>query len=154
LLFPQDNRIFGISVINLCHLGAELSILRCRKCFRGVNYPFFFFLIWGHFFANLGTSCIPYTVLRCEKHVTKRPDDACVALYVGGFADVKTDLAWFTQGPLVNSLQDFPCSLVDWNHVTAAAPSTSSSTPQHVSMYHKSPWAARNGGGQHKEHGL
>jgi hypothetical protein len=28
-------RTFGISGINLCHLGAELSILRCRKCFRG-----------------------------------------------------------------------------------------------------------------------
>jgi hypothetical protein len=28
-----------ISGINLCHLGAELSILRGRKCIRGVNYP-------------------------------------------------------------------------------------------------------------------
>jgi hypothetical protein len=40
LLFPQDNRSFGISGINLCHLGAELSILRWRnlrwrKRFRG-----------------------------------------------------------------------------------------------------------------------
>jgi hypothetical protein len=24
----------------LCHLGGELSILRCRKCFRGFNYPY------------------------------------------------------------------------------------------------------------------
>jgi hypothetical protein len=36
LLFPQDNRTFGISGINLCHLGAELSISRCRKLFRGL----------------------------------------------------------------------------------------------------------------------
>jgi hypothetical protein len=35
LIFPQDNRTFGISGINLCHLGAEFSILRCRKRFRG-----------------------------------------------------------------------------------------------------------------------
>jgi hypothetical protein len=37
LLFPQENRTFGISGINLCHLGAgaELSTLRCRKRFRG-----------------------------------------------------------------------------------------------------------------------
>jgi hypothetical protein len=34
LLFPQENRTFGISGINLCHLGAELSILMCRKRFR------------------------------------------------------------------------------------------------------------------------
>jgi hypothetical protein len=37
---------------------------------------FFFLLIWGNFFANLGTSCIPYTVQRCEKHVIERPDNA------------------------------------------------------------------------------
>jgi hypothetical protein len=56
-----------INLCNLCNLGAELSILRCKKRFRGVNYVernfFFFFLIWGHFLgANLGSSCIPYTV--------------------------------------------------------------------------------------------
>jgi hypothetical protein len=39
LLFPQDNRTLGISGINLCHLGAELSILRCRKRFRGSINP-------------------------------------------------------------------------------------------------------------------
>jgi hypothetical protein len=52
LPFPQENRTYGISGINLCNLGAELSILSA-----------FFFAIWGHFFAaNLGTSCIPYTI--------------------------------------------------------------------------------------------
>jgi hypothetical protein len=35
VLFPQENHTFRISGINLCHLGAELSILRCRKRFRG-----------------------------------------------------------------------------------------------------------------------
>jgi hypothetical protein len=35
LLFPLENHTFGISGINLCHLGAELSILTCRKRFRG-----------------------------------------------------------------------------------------------------------------------
>jgi hypothetical protein len=35
LLFPQENCTSGISGINLCHLGAELSILRCTKCFWG-----------------------------------------------------------------------------------------------------------------------
>jgi hypothetical protein len=39
LLFPHENHTFGISGINLCHLGAELSILMCRKRFRGVNCP-------------------------------------------------------------------------------------------------------------------
>jgi hypothetical protein len=39
LLFPQENRTFGISGINLCHLGAEFSILRCRKRFRGSITP-------------------------------------------------------------------------------------------------------------------
>jgi hypothetical protein len=34
LLFPQENRTYGISAINLCKLGAEFSILRCRKRFR------------------------------------------------------------------------------------------------------------------------
>jgi hypothetical protein len=29
LLFPQENHTFGFSDINLCHLGVELSILRC-----------------------------------------------------------------------------------------------------------------------------
>jgi hypothetical protein len=58
MLFPQENRTFGISGINLCHLGAELSILRCRKCFRGqlslkkkkikINWALVFWLIWGH----------------------------------------------------------------------------------------------------------
>jgi hypothetical protein len=53
LLFPQENRTFGISGINWCHLGAELSILRCRKRFRGSitpkkNFGYFFGLIWGH----------------------------------------------------------------------------------------------------------
>jgi hypothetical protein len=65
LLFPQENHTFVISCINLCHLGAELSILRCRKRFRGSSTPkkkFFLLLIWGLFGANLGTSCIPYTV--------------------------------------------------------------------------------------------
>jgi hypothetical protein len=70
LLFPQDNRTFGFSGINLCHLGAEFSILRCRKRFRG---SITFKKIFCFFVANLGISCIPYTVQRCEKHVIERP---------------------------------------------------------------------------------
>jgi hypothetical protein len=66
LLFPQENRTYGISGINLCNLGAELSILRCRKHFRGVNYVKFVDIFGANlgkcFGANLGTSCIPYTV--------------------------------------------------------------------------------------------
>jgi hypothetical protein len=62
LLFPQENRTYEISGINLCNLGAELSILRHRQRFRGVNYVK---KKWG------GTSCIP-----CEKHVIERPDKA------------------------------------------------------------------------------
>jgi hypothetical protein len=68
LLFPQENRTFRISGINLCHLGAELSILRCRKRFRGAItrqkkyifvFVFFVAINLGTFFgANLGTSCI------------------------------------------------------------------------------------------------
>jgi hypothetical protein len=44
----------ALSGINLCHLGAHLSILRCRKRFRGSIIPkkfkicFLLLLIWGH----------------------------------------------------------------------------------------------------------
>jgi hypothetical protein len=31
--------ILRISGINLSHLGADLSILGAKKCFRGVKYP-------------------------------------------------------------------------------------------------------------------
>jgi hypothetical protein len=50
-LIPQENHTHGISGINLCNLGAELSILRCRKRFRGVNYVY----KKKFFVANLGT---------------------------------------------------------------------------------------------------
>jgi hypothetical protein len=69
LLFPQENRTFGISGINLSHLGAELNILRGRKCFRASlplkkNYfIYLFFANLGTFFANLGTCGAPFMTL-------------------------------------------------------------------------------------------
>jgi hypothetical protein len=61
LLFPQENRTFGISGINLCHFGAELSILRCRKRFRG-QLPLIFFFYWA-FLGLFGDMWRPFTTL-------------------------------------------------------------------------------------------
>jgi hypothetical protein len=41
VLFPQENSTFGISGINLCHLGAELSIFKfeVQKTLQGGQLP-------------------------------------------------------------------------------------------------------------------
>jgi hypothetical protein len=70
LLFPQENRTFRTSSINLCHLGAELSILRCRKRLQGVNYPWNLLLIWGHFLVLIWGHPVFRTPYNGVKHMT------------------------------------------------------------------------------------
>jgi hypothetical protein len=80
LLFPQENHTFGISGINLWHLGAELSILRCRKRFRG-RWSLNKFKnnknVWCKFGEIFGCQFgdILYSLhrKRCEKHAIERP---------------------------------------------------------------------------------
>jgi hypothetical protein len=66
LLFPQENRTFGISGINLCHLGAEnasgvnTQILRCVKTTN----------LAKEFVAHNDAKCT--TFVRRTMHINKR----------------------------------------------------------------------------------
>jgi hypothetical protein len=70
---------YGISGINLCNLGAELSILRCRKRFRGSIsiarkkthniFLFFLLLIWGHFLVLIWGHPVFLTPYNGVKHM-------------------------------------------------------------------------------------
>jgi hypothetical protein len=70
LLFPQENRTFGIS--GIMSFRSRIEHFDVQKTLQGVNYPYkkiwanFFWLIWGHV-APL------YDVKRRENYAIVRP---------------------------------------------------------------------------------
>jgi hypothetical protein len=92
LLFPQENHTFGISGINLCHLGAELSILRCRKRFRIFEFP----ALWCHRYKTKINTAVRWSNLVCiergepqlsiysmKKSLALQPRDLCRLKKIG-----------------------------------------------------------------------